>query len=198
MIYISCFLISCFFFWLSEKCKSRIARNVLAVIAILIPCVLAGLRADTIGTDVKVYVEPIYNAAKESNSLSSYMGQSWFYIWRYKYVHDFEIGFTILVYVIEKITESWSIVLFFIHVFIVTPVYIGLRRVHKTYPIYFGMLVFYLMFYNASLNMMRQWMAMAFLFMGFSYLFFENKKKYCAIVVIACLFHISAVIGLRV
>ena len=127
--------------------------------------------------------------------MSSYMGQSWFYIWRYKYVHDFEIGFTILVYVIEKITESWSIVLFFIHVFIVTPVYIGLRRVHKTYPIYFGMLVFYLMFYNASLNMMRQWMAMAFLFMGFSYLFFENKKKYCAIVVIACLFHISAVIG---
>lgn len=31
-------------------------------------CILAGLRADTIGTDVKVYVEPMYNAAKKSHS----------------------------------------------------------------------------------------------------------------------------------
>ena len=55
MIYIVCFLISCSFFWLSEKSKSRFVRNGLAIIAILIPCILAGLRADTIGTDVAVY-----------------------------------------------------------------------------------------------------------------------------------------------
>lgn len=196
MIYIVCFLTSCGFFWLSEKCKSKFARNSLAAIAILIPCVLAGLRADTIGTDVKVYVEPIYNAAKKSNSFSSYMGQSWFYIWRYKYVHDFEIGFTILVFIIEKITGSLNMVLFFIHVLIVTPIYIGLRRIHKkTYPVCFGMLVFYLMFYNTSLNMMRQWMGMAILFMAFSYLIFGDKRKYCVLTLVACLFHTSAIMG---
>ena len=168
MIYIVCFLISCFYFWLSEKSKNKFAKNGLAIIAILIPCILAGLRADTVGTDVKVYVEPIYHAAKESTGFSDYMGQSWFYIWRYKYVHDFEIGFTTLVFVIAKITGSLGMVLFFIHAFIVTPIYIGLRRMHKTYPISFGMLVFYLMFYNTSLNMMRQWIAMAILLMAFS------------------------------
>ena len=39
MIYIVCFLISCSFFWLSEKSKSRFVRNGLAIIAILIPCI---------------------------------------------------------------------------------------------------------------------------------------------------------------
>ena len=63
MIYIVFFLISCFLIWLSEKSPSRYIGKLLAFIAILLPCILAGMRADTIGTDVRVYVEPMYNAA---------------------------------------------------------------------------------------------------------------------------------------
>ena len=71
MIYIVFFLISCFLIWLSEKSPSRNIGKFLAFIAILLPCILAGMRADTIGTDVRVYVEPMNNAAKQSTSLSS-------------------------------------------------------------------------------------------------------------------------------
>lgn len=198
VVYIVCFLASCAFFWLSEKCKSRFSRNILAIVAILIPCVLAGMRADTIGTDVKVYAEPMYMAAKESHNLSTYMNQRWFVIWRYMYVSKFEIGFSFMIFFIQKLGGSFAQVLFFIQLLIVAPIYIGLKKIHKPYPICFGMFVFYCLFYNTSLNMMRQWIAMAILFMAFSYLISEEKKKYCILTVVACLFHTSAIMGFAI
>lgn len=198
MIYIAVFLASCIFFWLSEKCKSGFSKNFFAVIAILIPCILAGLRADTVGTDVKVYVEPLYNAAKKSHTFSAYMKQRWFVIWRYMYVKDFEIGFSLLVFFIQKIGGSFATVLFVIQMLIIGPIFFGLKKMHKPYPIFFGMFVFYCLFYNTSLNMMRQWIAMAILFMAFPYLVSEEKKKYCILVLVACLFHNSAIMGFAI
>ena len=136
----SVLLASCAFFWLSEKCISRFAKKVFAVIAILLPCVLAGLRADTVGTDVKVYVEQMYNAAKESHTFSAYLNQRWFATWRYMYVKDFEIGFSLVVFFIQKLCRSFAMVLFVIQVLIIGPIYLGLKNIHKTYPICFGML----------------------------------------------------------
>lgn len=101
------------------------------LLRVLIPCILAGLRADTIGTDVKVYVEPMYNAAKKSHSLSTYMNQRWFVIWRYMYVNKFEIGFSLMVFLVQKLGGSFALVLFFIQLLIVAPIYIGLRKIHK-------------------------------------------------------------------
>lgn len=198
MIYIAVFLMSCFLIWLSVKSPSRNVGKLLAFIAILLPCILAGMRADTIGTDVKVYVEPMYNAAKQSTNFSSYMSQRWYVIWRYMYVDKFEIGFTTLVYLIEKLGGSLGTVLFFIHVLIVAPVYLGLKKMNKPYPVCLGMLVFYLLFYNTSLNMMRQWIAMSILFYGLSYLITNEKKKYFITIVVACLFHTSALIGVGI
>lgn len=198
MIYIAAFLVSCIFFWLSEKCKSGFSKNFFAVIAILVPCILAGLRADTVGTDVKIYVEPLYNAAKESHTFSAYMKQRWFVIWRYMYVKDFEIGFSLLVFFIQKIGGSFATVLFVIQMLIIGPIFLGLKKMHKPYPIFFGMFVFYCLFYNTSLNMMRQWIAMAILFMAFPYLVSEEKKKYCILVLVACLFHNSAIMGFAI
>lgn len=199
MIYVTCFLTSCGFFWLSGKCKCRFAQNILVAIAILIPCMLAGLRADTIGTDVRVYVEPMYKAARESHSLSSYMNQRWYVIWRYMYVGKFEIGFSLMIFLIEKLGGSFGVVLFLIQALIIVPIYFGLRKIRKVYPICFGMFVFYCMFYNTSLNMMRQWIAMSILFMAFCYLVTDgNKKKYCIFCFGACLFHTSAIMGILV
>ena len=57
------------------------------------------------------------------------------------------------------------------------------------------MLTFYLMFYNNTLNMMRQWMAMSLLLFGFSYLINNERRKYFIVVICGCLFHMSAVMG---
>ena len=198
MIYIVFFLISCFLIWLSEKSPSRNIGNFFAFIAILLSCILAGMRADTIGTDVRTYVEPMYNAAKQSSSFSSYMGQRWYVIWRYMYVNKFEIGFTTLVYLTEKLGGSLGTVLFFINALIVAPIYLGLKRMNKPYPVWLGMLIFYLLFYNTSLNLMRQWIAMAVLFYALSCLINNEKEKYFIFVALACLFHTSALMGIAI
>ena len=64
------------------------------------------------------------------------------------YVNKFEIGFTTLVYLIEKLGGSLGTVLFFIHALILAPIYLGLKRMKKSYPVYLGMLVFYLLFFG--------------------------------------------------
>lgn len=198
MTYFVVFFLSCAFFWLSEKSRSKYVRAFWAFIALLLPCLLAGMRADTVGTDVKVYVEPMYNAAKASYSIASYMEQKWYVIWRYMYVKKFEIGFSLIIFVIEKFGGSLGTVLFVIQALIITPIYLGLKKIRKPYSICFGMFVFYCMFYNTSLNMMRQWIAMAIMFLGFSYLINSKKKKYCAFILVACLFHTSAIVGIAV
>ena len=60
------------------------------------------------------------------------------------------------------------------------------------------MLSFYLMFYNHSLNIMRQWIAMSILFYGFTFLIENKKLKYFFAVFAAFLFHTSAIIGIIV
>ena len=55
-IYLICFAVSCLLLKISEFTKKRIIYRIITAIALIIPCILAGFRADTIGTDVQVYV----------------------------------------------------------------------------------------------------------------------------------------------
>lgn len=198
MIYVITFLASSVFFWISEKSRNKYASIFFASIGIIIPCILAGMRADTVGTDVRVYVEPMYNAAQESANTATYMAQRWYVIWRYMYMKDYEVGFSILIFLIQKMGGSFGVVLFVIELLIIAPIYLGLKKLKKPYPISISMLVFYFMFYNMTLNMMRQWIAMAILFMGFPDLINNKKRSYIIYILIACLFHISALFGIAI
>lgn len=193
--YILAFLFSCLFVYLSGTQRNKIVKNIFLWIGLLIPCFLAGFRADTIGTDVKVYVEPIYSAAKASKSIFDYFQHEWYLIWRYKSVKDYEIGFTLLVYLVTKVFGSLSAVLFFIHLLIIVPIFKALEYRRNRLSIWFGMFVFFALNYNVSLNMMRQWIAMAFLLYGSRYLIENKRLKYFYVVVLAMMFHTSAIIG---
>ena len=52
------------------------------------------------------------------------------------------------------------------------------------------------MHYNVTLNMMRQWIAMALLFYGFKYIVERKVCKFIFIVVVAMTFHTSAMFGI--
>ena len=55
-IYLICFAISCLFLKVAELSNKRVVYRIITAIGLIIPCILAGFRADTIGTDVQVYV----------------------------------------------------------------------------------------------------------------------------------------------
>ena len=169
-----------------------------SVLALLIPCLIAGFRAQNVGTDVMVYVKPLTESAICADNLKEYFNSYWYREWRNLYVQYYEIGFSMLVFVVAKLTKNLGCVLFAISAVITVPMYIALSRNRKNAPVWLGMLTFYLLFYSASLNIMRQWAAMSFLLLALQLL---REKKYIWTVILtlfACLFHSSALIAFMI
>jgi hypothetical protein len=81
--------------------------------------------------------------------------------------------------------------------FIIVPVYIVLKR-RKEVPLWLGMLVYVLVFFNLSLNVIRQSVSMSFLLLSTQF-WSEDKKKISIIaLLIGTMFHISGWIGLLI
>ena len=181
----------------SEKKKLSVFLG-FSVLALLIPCMIAALRNQEIGTDVMVYVKPLTQSAIVSNNLKEFFNCYWFQEWRNLYAVDYDIGFSMVVYLVAKATHSLPAVLFTIQALMVVPVYIAVARNRKKMPVWIGMAIYLLLFYNSTLNMMRQWVAMAFLLLAFQMLL--EKKGYLTLLftVVACLFHSTAVMAVPV
>lgn len=197
-VYMLGFFVSVFLIYYSETKEFRGSGVRCCVfLALLIPCLIAGLRDYSIGTDVEVYVKPLFETAREARGFFQYLGAEFYQsdIWSNVNVYKFEIGFTALCYLCAKVFNSMQVLLFVIQALVVVPVFKGVRA-NKAQPVWLGMAVYYLMFYNNTLNMMRQWIAMAFLFYAFCYLRERKYRKYFSTVVLAMLFHTSVIVGI--
>lgn len=194
-VYLIGFTVSLILIGMTEKKKTGVFIAASAI-ALLIPCLIAGLRAQTIGTDVMVYVKPLTQAAIIADDLRDYFNSYWYLSWRNLYAMEYDIGFSLLVYVVAQLTDSLGAVLFAIQAFMILPIYIALARTRKQFPVWLGMLVYYFLYFNCTLNMMRQWIAMGFLLLAFQLL--TEKKLWLTLLLtaVACLFHSTAVIAL--
>ncbi len=192
-IYLLSFAVSLLLIGCSEK-RRKEYFIFFSIIALLIPCLVAGLRAETVGTDVLVYVKPMVDAAKNADGFKEYWNSSWFSQWRDKFVYEHEIGFAAVVYMAVKLTGSLGLTLFVIQAVTVVPIFAALALNRKNAPVWPGMLVYYLMYYNSTLNMMRQWMAMGLLLLAFRMLL-DKKYGWCMVyTAFAISFHYSAII----
>ncbi|MSE09675.1 EpsG family protein, partial [Lactobacillus salivarius] len=94
IIYIVCFIFSLIFSYGYEKSNIKL----LMAISLFFPVAIAAFRADIIGTDVQVYARQLYNIAINSKNFDEFLNMKWYAIWRFKEVSEFELGYTILVY----------------------------------------------------------------------------------------------------
>lgn len=198
-IYLLCFFISSLLLFYANKLKNTSYKKFIIFLALIIPCVLAGLRADTIGTDVKIYLKNMFSAAENSSSFYDYLNHN---VYGIRNVKDYEIGFTSLVYFITKIFKSMSVVMFFIEVLIIFPVYVGLKKIEVLKDkVWFAMLVYYLIFFNNGLNLMRQYIGMSIAFCGICLLISHEKKSFIKcifLIIVSFLFHKSSIISLSI
>lgn len=189
--YISVFFASSSLIAFSERIKKN-QRLFFVILALVLPCLLAGFRANHIGTDTEVYLMPTINAATSSHSFSEYLGTSWYRIWRFLSVKDFERGFTIVVYIITKLLGSfWT--KFILEMLIIAPIYLSIKKYAK-YPAWLGMMVFYLTTYNSTLNMIRQSVAVSFTLLGILYFLEKSKKGFITCFLVAISFHVSGIV----
>ena len=171
------------------------------VVALLIPCLLAGFRAETIGTDVAGYAKPLFDLASNSSSFADFSNAHWYRYWRDASPADFEVGYVALVWVSARVFHSFPVLLLLTQALTVIPVFAALLKLDNKYAVPFGMATYYFLYFNVSLNMMRQWIAMAIILFCLVVLYRRGesilKQLPCFVGILAAsLFHTSALFGL--
>lgn len=190
MIYLVCFAASVFLAHLAYRVKKGGVFLFFSVLSILTTVMLAGLRDYSIGTDVENYMtlRQFWDGAINSKSLGDYLRL-------YFSMNLTEPLFALFIGMIAQFVGDYRLFLLLSHLVIVTAIYVGAFRMkHHARP-ELVLLLFYLLYYNNSLNIIRQYMAMAVVFAFLVEL--ENRRfgRYIMAVLIAMLIHNTAIIS---
>lgn len=185
MIYLFVFFVSLIFFKLSDFFldKKKVLGILFLIIAILIPSIFAGCRDLNIGTDTSSYVRDYFREARQAKSF-----------FRYNEDVSTDVGYSYFNYIITKIFNDFSFLLFFIQAFIITFIALAILQLKKTNLLTWAFLVYFLLYFSNSLNMTRQMMALAVCLYSFSNLITGNRIKALILVGLASTFHFSAFI----
>jgi hypothetical protein len=174
-----------------------------AILSILPPVIVAGVRDFSIGTDVESYVTTNFGWAGVYNNFFDYNNYIYSlngnYGWtQFGPVHQTEFGYNVLVYFISRFTTDPHWLLFSIQFIISLFVLLSVVKISKTFGVsmLWQMFIYYFTFYLFGLNIMRQYMAAAI--MLWAILLFVERKYWAYLVfqIIAISFHITSLIGI--
>ena len=200
--YLSVFSLAFILFAVAESAAQSVANSdgtylrvsvlphAIAGIAILLLCMIAALRADTVGVDTSLYPDVYMSAAATSESFFGFVSN--------EQLMPLEEPFhAILVWLCSRITSNKALLLFCYQFLTIVPVYIAAYKLRKYMPLSICMAVYMLFFYNNSLNLMRQSIACAFLLLAFAYLIDKKRMSigFFLCSVSAVLFHRSGLYG---
>lgn len=105
------------------------------------------------------------------------------------------IGFQIISHYFFKI-GGFSLVNIIIGLLILCPVYTVLYRNRNNTNIFLFSIIYLIAFFTVSFNIMRQFVAVSFVFLGYDYLMNNQLKKYFLCLAIGFLFHTIAILGI--
>lgn len=195
MIYVlSFFTLSALLFAVDSRPSRDIIKRFVISLAVLVPCCVAGFRTLNVGTDTSVYAYPMYKCAIASDSFFSYYESVFMSGWNQRPISSIEIGFSLLVFVVAKCAGSFQVLLFLVQFLTIVPIFSALYSMRQKYPLWIGAAVYYFLFFGSSLNVMRQWIAIAFMLLAMVF-FFSNRKYLSVIALIAGIsFHYSLVL----
>lgn len=189
MIYIIVFVSSLVILRFSFIFKNKAIRLILRVIALLIPCVLASLRSPRMTIDTAVYIEPLFRQAKMQNLTQ--------FVFNNTITHD--IGYLLVTYLVSQLSKNVAGMFFAISVLVIIPAYLAIKKRYKTpRAIVVGMMILYVLLYNASFNMARQSISLSLGTLAISYLLKNEDRKFLIYSIIALLFHWSAFVLLLI
>mgnify|MGYP004461583291 CR=1 FL=1 len=186
--YLVTFICSVASLHISDKAKNKKIKFLFGAIAILLPSALAGLRDYSIGTDVETYGNIWFKNACNANDYFGYIQHA---MW-----DSIGIGYATLNYIVAMFTNNAHWFYFILSLIANLFIYFGLRRNKDICSIPDGSIVYYFVFYCIFLNALRQSVAVAIVFWGFYYIRNNNLIKYAFTVILASLFHTTALVAL--
>lgn len=153
-------------------------------LSMLVFCIAAGLRSNSVGSDVEFYVIPSFDAALSSN-FDFYFSEGEYSAWM-------PLS-KVVFWVVPTLTHSMFWMLFTIQAIIVVPLFVSIRIILKD-EAWLAILIFGLVFFPISLNNMRQFMGMGFT--AVSYVFVRKRKPlpFLLTIAVSVLFHETCIV----
>lgn len=163
------------------SCNSgRKLSAVLKIVSVAPLVLLAALRADEVGTDVLVYVMPVFYSSPHEGLVDMLTGSSPL--------------FHMLAWIGNVVLHSRFAYLMLIQLVINGSVYWVLYRSSRD-TAWVGITIFNLVFYCYTLNLVRQSCAVALVLLAARYVYENNYRKYLFFQFLALGFHETAVLG---
>jgi len=177
--YFICLIIVVWTTWLAHKTRLYKAySNFYILISFLVLVLVAGLRAESVGTDTSSYVRHYKNL---NGAVESVFNSS------------FEVGFQTLEYISINISQEYWVFLTLI-AFVTVSLYLKAIYCYSNIP-YVSVLVFITLgYYTFFFNGARQGIACAFYALSIGAMINGKFLKYLIIVLVASLFHKTALI----
>lgn len=182
MVYFVVFLISIFFARLCEGAENRTLRLLFGSLSVLCPSLLAGLRDQGVGYDTYVYSDVAISEVYASRNDSIFAFISTLFDGDY----TFEPLFIFLNYLGLSFSDSVTSVFLVCSLFIVGMAFKAMYDYRDKASLPLMMLVFLFLYFNISLNIMRQTIALVIALNVFIAL--EKKQWVWACVLMALLF----------
>lgn len=179
IFYILIFSFSILFAYLSHRYRHNIFISIMFYMIAAVPLIVAaGYRDITIGSDTNAYPVTVFENRK-------YFSFSLYGI--------IEPLYCFLGYITYILHGSFYTLLLITHSIIIGGFFWAFWRLRKTSPLWLSTSFFCFLYYNTSIQISRQALAIAIVFLGFTYL--REKKLYVFLlsVIIAFLFHRSAI-----
>lgn len=157
--------------------------QVLLVLSVIVVVFLAGARDYSVGTDVKVYGNSLFFYAKQYRPFSVYVE-------RFSHIEPL---YLIMTYFSSLIADEPHILYFFTGFIIYGSLMIAFYKQKESFPLTLTWLAFLFLLYGDTYNAMRQCIAIAIGMWAFSFVLQGNYKKFIIGVIIASLFHNTAI-----
>lgn len=165
--------------WLGEEIKQEKTRKVISILAVVFPAIMAGIRY-RVGTDYLHTYEPFF--------LEVINSETFFPDAR------FEFGYVLINVLIGKILNlNFHWVMFVCSLITIGFIKLAIIQYRGKINVTIAITVFMLLYYQMSLNLVRQLMAVAIVFYALTQLN-KSKVKYILLVLLACIFQKTAII----
>ena len=161
----------------SVRFRDGVIRSFFAWNTVLIPALTAGLRYG-IGTDYALVYFPEFCSLRADPGYASRM----------------EPGYVLLNRLVILLGGGFQLVLFLVSAITVLFVYAGLKQYREKLSVGLGMLVYMLLYFQMSFDIVRQSAAMAIVFYSLRSVYDRRLFKFTALIALACTFHISALL----
>ncbi len=188
LVYYIIFIVSSILVYLADKkMRGLRGKKICWLLAVLIPSLLAGLRAESVGTDTSGYIKAIHHLCVNDVDWKVVVG-----------AYQCEIGYYFVNFLVTRISDSFQLLLFVLQILILAPVLLACKDNADLVEPYLSYFLFLILFYNRSLNMCRQSIAIAICIYSVQYVRSEKIVKFLVCLMLAISIHKIAFIFLTI